>query len=177
MTERPLVSIVLIFLNEERFLEEAIQSVLSQTFNDWELLLVDDGSTDTSSAIAQRYAEQMSGKVRYFDHPAHANRGMSASRNLGIRNAHGKYVAPFDGDDVWLPKKLEEQVAILESHPEAALVYGPLRLWYSWTGRPEDARRDCMYGVNRSGHKPNANRVVQPPEQLVMFLFSHPSSW
>ena len=170
MNQQPLVSIVLIFLNEKRFLNEAVQSVLAQTFDDWELLFVDDGSSDGSSAIARRYAEQMPEKVRCFEHPGHANRGMSASRNLGIRNARGKYVAPFDGDDVWLPEKLREQVGILEAHPEVALTYGLLRLWYSWTGRPEDAHRDCLFGTNRRGHAPNANRIVQPPEQLAIFL-------
>ena len=170
VSERPLVSTLLVFLNQERFLEEAIQSVLTQTFNEWELLLVDDGSSDASSTIARRYAEQIPSKVRYLEHPGHTSLGISASRNLGIRNARGKYIAPFDGDDVWLPEKLEEQVAILESNPEAALVYGPMWLWYSWTGRPEDVHRDCLYGVNRSGRPPNANRLVQPPEQLLIFL-------
>jgi glycosyltransferase involved in cell wall biosynthesis len=170
VSKRPLVSIVLIFLNEECFLDEAVQSVLAQTFDDWELLLVDDGSSDGSSAIAQRYAGQMPERVRCLEHPGHANRGMSASRNLGIRHARGDYIAPFDGDDVWLPEKLEEQVGVLESHPEVALTYGLPRLWYSWTGRPEDAHRDCLFGTNRRGRAPNANRIVQPPEQLIIFL-------
>ena len=77
----PRVSVVMIFLNEERFITEALHSVRSQTYTDWELLLIDDGSTDTSTAIARDEAARYPGTVRYFDHPGHANRGMSASRS------------------------------------------------------------------------------------------------
>jgi glycosyltransferase involved in cell wall biosynthesis len=132
MYEKPQVSVIVIFLNEEQFLEEAIASVFAQSYARWELLLVDDGSTDGSTAIARQYAQQYPEKVRYLEHEGHLNRGMSASRNLGARHAAGKYIAFLDGDDVWLPNKLEQQVAILEVHPEAAMVYGPLRRWYSW---------------------------------------------
>jgi glycosyltransferase involved in cell wall biosynthesis len=72
--------------------------------------------------------------VRYLEHEGHQNLGMSASRNLGIRHAQGEYLAILDADDVWLLHILEEQVAVLESHPEAAIVYGSLYWWYSWTG-------------------------------------------
>src|SRR5206468_2884667 len=80
----PTVSVVVIFLNAERFLDEAIQSVMGQTYPHWELLLVDDGSTDGSSAIARGYTERQPNRVRYLEHPGHRNAGMSASRNLGL---------------------------------------------------------------------------------------------
>jgi glycosyltransferase involved in cell wall biosynthesis len=137
-----LVSVVLIFYNEARFVEEAIISVLAQTFGDWELLLVDDGSTDASTAIARHYAETYPSRVRYLEHQGHANRGTSASRNLGIRNARGAFVAPLDGDDVWLPRKLEEQLAVIEAHPDAGMLYGHPQHWYSWTRDPADVARD-----------------------------------
>ena len=78
-----MISVIIIFLNAERFIEEAIESVFDQNYGDWELLLVDDGSSDASSAIARRYTEQHPEKVYYFEHAGHENRGMSASRNLG----------------------------------------------------------------------------------------------
>jgi hypothetical protein len=81
LSDKPLVSVTLIFLNAERFIEEAIESVLRQTYENWELLLVDDGSTDGSTEIARSYTEHESGKVRYLEHDRHENRGMSASRN------------------------------------------------------------------------------------------------
>ena len=161
----PLVSTIIIFLNAERFLAESIESVLSQTYDHWELLFVDDGSTDESRNIALHYAEQYPGKVRYFDHPRHENRGMSASRNMGIANAKGEYIAFLDADDVWLPHKLEHQVAILESQPHAAMVYGPTQWWYSWTGDRTDVPRDYIHEL---GVEPNT--LLQPPVLISRFL-------
>src|SRR4028118_1816749 len=144
MSNKPLVSAIIIFLNEERFLPEAIESVLAQTYENWELLLVDDGSTDGSTQIALNYAERHPGKVRYLEHPDHQNRAMSASRNLGIEHAKGEYIAFLDADDVWMAHKLEQQVSILEAHPEAAMLYGNRQEWHSWTGEPEDIHRDFV---------------------------------
>lgn len=132
MTPDPIVSVVLIFFDDERFLGEAINSVLDQTFEDWELLLVDDGSTDGSADIARQVAAAHPQKVRYLDHPDHANRGISATRNRGISQARGRYVAFLDSDDVWNPEKLEEQMAILEKHPEVGLLFGASLYWWSW---------------------------------------------
>lgn len=159
------MSVIVIFLDAERFLEEAIQSVLAQTYPNWELLLVDDGSTDGSAAIARRLAKARPGWIRYLHHPGHANRGMSAARNLGLAHARGDHVAFLDADDVWLPHRLERHVAVLERDPELAAVYGPTRYWYGWTGRPEDAAAeftaDPLVGTDRRH---------EPPELLVRYL-------
>jgi glycosyltransferase involved in cell wall biosynthesis len=160
-----LVSIVIIFLNAERFIHEAIQSVFAQTYPAWELLLVDDGSNDESTAIAHQYALRHPKQVSYLEHPGHANRGMSASRNLGIRHANGEYIAFLDADDAWFPYTLQEQVAILEAHHQSAMVYGPLQWWYSWTGIPEDTQRDY---VEKLGVPPG--RLIKPPRLLPLFL-------
>jgi len=144
MNSKPLVSVIIIFLNVEKFIQEAIESVFAQTYKNWELLLVDDGSTDGSTQIALRYAERHPGKVRYLEQPGHQNRGMNAARNLGLRYTKGEYIAFLDADDVWLPHKLEQQVAILNSYPEAGMVYGNTQYWYSWTGRSEDVHRDFI---------------------------------
>ena len=165
MSSTPLVSAIVIFLNEEKFLQEAIESVFGQTYDNWELLLVDDGSTDASTEVALQYAKQFSKKVRYLEHHAHQNRGMSAARNLGIRNAKGEYIAFLDADDVWMPHILEEQVTILESHPAAAMVYGPVQWWYSWTRNPEDMRRDHLRTLNVP-----PNTLVKPPTPLLQCL-------
>jgi len=165
MPTAPTVSAIVIFLNEERFLCEAIQSVLAQTTDDWELLLVDDGSTDASSAIARSFAARFPDQIRYLEHPQHANLGMSASRNLGIECALGRFVALLDADDVWLPHKLESQKELLDARPEAGMVYGRSRYWFSWSGRPEDIKRDFipMTGVP-------SGTLVQPPSLLPTFL-------
>jgi glycosyltransferase involved in cell wall biosynthesis len=138
------VSVIIPFLNAERFLVEAIENVLAQTYSDWELMLVDDGSTDGSTRIAHFYAEKYPGQVRYLEHEEHRSLGMSTSRNLGIRHCKGRYVAFLDSDDVWLPHKLERQVAIMESEPRASMVYGLSQYWYSWTGDAEDRKRDFV---------------------------------
>src|SRR5262249_36292098 len=144
MPIKPLVSIIIPFLNAEKFLQETIESVFTQTYTNWEILLVDDGSIDSSTSIAQRYAEQSPSEVRYLEHANHQNQGVCASRNLGVSKARGKYIALLDADDVWLPHKLEQQVAILESQPEAGMVYGASQYWYGWTGVIEDAQRDFV---------------------------------
>jgi glycosyltransferase involved in cell wall biosynthesis/peptidoglycan/xylan/chitin deacetylase (PgdA/CDA1 family)/SAM-dependent methyltransferase len=163
MSEKPLVSGITIFFNGESFFQEAIESVLAQTYDRWELLLVDDGSTDRSTEIAQRYSMQYPGKIRYLEHEHHQNRGMSAARNLGSRHARGKYIAFLDADDVWLPQKLERQVAILESQPRAGMVYGRTEYWYSWTGIAEDRERDYVpdLGIPQDA-------IVEPPTLLTL---------
>src|SRR5438094_6087369 len=110
----PAVTAITIFLNEETFLADAVESVLAQSNRDWELLLVDDGSSDGSSGIAQSYAERNPQRIRYLEHSGHENRGMSASRNLGLTQARGRYVGFLDADDIWMPGKLAEQCAILD---------------------------------------------------------------
>lgn len=135
-----LVSCIIIFLDEERFLDEAVRSVFDQSHGSWELILVDDGSADGSTAIARRWAAEWPERVRYVEHPGHANAGMSASRNLGLAHASGSYVAFLDADDVWLPHKLEEQLALMRAHPEAGMVCGATELWSSWAGGAEADR-------------------------------------
>jgi glycosyltransferase involved in cell wall biosynthesis len=152
----PLVSVVLIFLNEERFIEEAVRSVREQTVTDWELILVDDGSTDRSTAIARDLATS-DGRIRYLDHPGHENRGTAVSRNFGAAHAVAPYIAFIDGDDVWMPGKLAEQVDLLERMPDVALVCGAELFWWSWD--PASTRVDTLHlaaGV--------ADRRFDPPE-------------
>ncbi len=168
----PLVSIVVQFLNAGRFLEEAVASVIAQRDPRWELLLVDDGSTDDSTAIARRHAAEDPGRVRYLEHAQHRNRGKSTSRNLGIRAARGAYVTFLDADDVFLPEKLAHQSAVLDAHPEAAIVYGRTEYWISWDAAA--AGRAGAYGrrprdfMSRLGVRTQA--VIAPPALLTLFL-------
>jgi glycosyltransferase involved in cell wall biosynthesis len=138
------VSIVVPFLDAERFLREAIESVRAQTYADWELLLVDDGSRDASKEIALSFARRDPGRISYLRHDGGGTRGLAATRNLGIEHARGDFVAFLDADDVWLPGKLEQQTAILAAQPHAAMVYGASEWWYSWSGIPEDRERDYV---------------------------------
>lgn len=160
------VSIITPFLNAGRFIEESIQSVLAQTYDDWELLLVDDGSTDASTRIALQYAAAHADRVRYLSHEQRQNRGASASRNLAARHARGEYLAFLDADDVYLPRKLEVQVPILDAHPDVAMLYAATEYWYSWRGRTDDGGRDWVW--RRYGATPDT--VIDPPQMLVRFL-------
>ena len=164
MNGNPMVSVVVVFHNTREFLGEAIESVLGQTFGDWELLLVDDGSTDRSDEIARSYAERDE-RIGYLHHPGRGNRGISTSRNLGIAHARGEYVAQLDSDDVWLPGHLQHLVQLLNTHRDAALVYGPVERWYSWTGEAADAARDFV-ARPLDGY----DRYLDPPALLPIIL-------
>ena len=163
MDQSPLVSVIIVFFNAEPFLHEAIRSVFEQNYPNWELLLVDDGSSDGSTRIAIDLVYRTPQQVRYLEHSAHANRGMSASRNLGIQHARGEYIAFLDADDVWLPNKLSEQVTLLEANPDVGMTYGHALIWSSWTGRPEDTDYRVNLGVP-------ADTLVSPPNLLPLLL-------
>lgn len=155
----PLVSVVLPFLNEERYLEEAVQSVLQQQLADWEMILVDDGSSDRSTLIARELAAQ-DDRIRFVDHPAHNNRGRSASRNLGVAHATAPYIAFLDADDVWMPGKLAGQVDLLEDMPDVAMVVGAIEYWYSWDPASTKADRIVLTGGV-------ADQRLEPPEPVL----------
>lgn len=167
MTDTPLVSVIIIFLDAAKFIRESIESVFEQTYNNWELLLVDDGSSDSSTQIARHYAVENSRRVRYLEHEGHKNHGMSATRNLGLRHATGEYIAFLDADDVWLPDKLEQQLKIMQLHPEAGMVYGASQYWHSWTGNPADRVQDY---TPKLGVEPDT--LIMQPTLLTLSLKS-----
>lgn len=158
------MSVVLIFHDDERFLPEAIAGVFSQTYTDWELVLVDDGSVDASTAIARDWAARHPERVHYLDHPGHANLGISATRNRGWRSSRGRYVALLDSDDVWEPEKLAEQVAILDTDPEVGLVVGASLYWWSWAG-PDAPSGDRLKPVGAAQDRSH------PPASLLSVLY------
>lgn len=158
----PFVSVVIAFLNEEQFLSEAVDSVLKQDYQHWELLLVDDGSTDHSTAIAKRYAEQRPGKIIYCDHEGHLNKGLSASRNRGIQAGTGSLIALLDADDVWRPGKLANQVAIFQAHQDVAMIAEASLYWYSWN---DQAKEDVLIAVGAPAG------IVYQPTELSALLY------
>jgi glycosyltransferase involved in cell wall biosynthesis len=165
MPQNNLVSVIIIFLDAEPFLKEAVESVLAQTYTDWELLLVDDGSSDGSSEIALSYASNRPSRIFYLEHEGHQNLGMSAARNLGIRHASGKYIAFLDADDYLLPARLETHVRLLEEYPSVGMLYGSTKYWHSWTGRPEDRQRDYTPDI-----RIRETTLFDPPQLLSLLL-------
>lgn len=135
----PTVSVIMNCFNCVRYLREALDSVCAQTYKDFEVVFWDNLSTDGSMEIAKQYP------VRFFSNTSLLPLG--ESRNLAIAQAQGKYIAFLDCDDAWLPTKLEKQIALLESHPELALVYSDCyhinakgiiqRTSFSGTSRPQ----------------------------------------
>lgn len=109
MTEN-LVSIITPCYNGSRYIAETINSVLSQTYPDWEMLIVDDGSKDNSAEIIKSYAEKDS-RIRLIQQP---NGGSANARNHGIREAKGQFIALLDADDIWKPEFLKEQIAFMK---------------------------------------------------------------
>jgi len=148
-----LVSVTIPFYNAERFLRETVESVLAQTYPEWEVLLVDDGSTDGSTAIAQSYAATFPDKIFYLEHSGHRNLGVNAARNLGARHSRGEFLAFLDSDDIWLPTKLEISVASMVEHPEAGFLFGSTVYWYEWD-------------AEGNNHKKNEVPMLAPGEAL-----------
>ena len=114
--ESPKVSVVIPACNQAGYLTESIQSVLSQTYNDYEIIVVDDGSTDDTRAVVER----MGGGIRYV---WQENQGLAGARNTGIRAARGEYVALLDSDDAWLPSFLASMMSLAKANPDAAVLY------------------------------------------------------
>jgi len=111
-----LVSIITPVHNAASHVEETIDSILNQTFEDWELILIDDFSTDNGVEILKKY-EQRDGRIRVLENDN--NEGAAITRNRGIRAAKGRYIAFLDSDDLWLPNKLEKQLAFMQENDYA----------------------------------------------------------
>ena len=110
---KPLVSIIIPAYNVEKYVQEAIDSALSQIYKDIEIIVVDDGSTDNTKKVLNPYIKK--GQIHYI---YQENKGLSSARNTGIRAAKGGYIAFLDSDDLFLPEKMQRQVDFLEKHQE-----------------------------------------------------------
>ena len=153
-----MVSVVVPFRNAAAFLGEAVQGVIDQTYEDWELLLVDDGSSDEGPEIAREFQrlDQRIICVRATEDRL----GISATRNVGLRLSRGEIVALLDSDDVWFPQKLEQQVELLEANPDVELLYGRSEYWHSWAAGSEGSDYTPALGTDPW-------QVIEPPELLL----------
>lgn len=137
------VSIIMPNYNCERFINETINSVFAQTYTDWELLIVDDCSTDKSVEIIKGYCEKDE-RVKLFVNAK--NRGAAAARNKALREAKGKWIAFLDSDDLWIPQKLEKQIAFMQAN----------RYKYSYTAYEQ---------ISEDGN--SLNKIVFGPKKIT----------
>jgi glycosyltransferase involved in cell wall biosynthesis len=121
--QQPLVSIISPTYNHEKFIAVCIESVLAQTYTNWEMIVVDDGSTDSTYEIACNWAKKDS-RIRSFTQKNIGIFRLGESYNFGLKQSSGKYIAVLECDDVWLPDKLQIQVDALEQKPECILSWG-----------------------------------------------------
>lgn len=165
--EKPLISVIISFLNEEVFLSEAVESVINQEYSNWELILVDDGSSDNSTQIAKDYAYRYQGNIKYTEHKEHINKGLSASRNQGISIAKGELIAFLDADDIWFPDKLNVQVTLMSENPKAAMLCEACEYWYSWNDK---TKQDITVEIGEVGDKSlkKSDKIFNPPALAEM---------
>lgn len=154
---KPLVSVIMPVWNGEKWLKTAIDSVLKQTYPQWELLVIDNGSTDASFRLIQQYNDP---RIRTFQQ---THSGVSSARNLGLENAQGTFICFLDCDDQLPPNSLGTRVGHFEKHPSVGFVDGAVEVWTadfsvqthsyipSFTGQPFDELRTlsgtCFYGI------------------------------
>lgn len=141
----PKVSIIMNCLNGEQYLKQALDSVFEQSYDDWEIIFLDNASTDNSAAIAKSYG----GRVRYFK--SQITYPVGKVRNLAINETKGEFIAFLDCDDIWLPQKLEKQVALLEKDSEVALVFSDMMVF--------DGTKDIYQYLGK--HKPQLKNIFR----------------
>ncbi len=155
------VSVIVPTYNYARFLPDAVESLLAQTFGDWECIVVDDGSTDDTPAVVGA-ATANDGRVRYV---SQANRGPSAARNRGVAESVGDYIQFLDADDVLPPTKLEAQIRRLETDPSIGIVYSDTRYFL------DSATKLLSYVV--PGPRPSSTPDDRSSDPLIRALIHH----
>ena len=139
-SSNPLVSVIIPAFNASEHIRQTLESVLAQTYQAIEVIVVDDGSSDATTDIVKEFVKRDT-RFQLF---RQTNAGVGAARNNAIRKARGKYIAPLDADDVWFPEKLEKQVACMEQYGmETGLVY----CWFSLV----DAHGDFLGNAHQEG--------------------------
>jgi len=156
----PKVSVIIPCYNREQYISETIHSVLSQTWPNIELIVVDDGSSDSSRAVLESFGS----RLQILEHPGRTNLGQSAAINMGIQNSSGEYVAILDSDDLFAPDKIEKQVYFLEQNPQFGLVYSNCI--------SIDENGGELHKMYFPGHKPPSG----PEQVLVECCFNVPSN-
>ena len=160
--ELPLVSVIIPFLNDSEWLIEALQSVINQHYPAWEAIVIDDGSEPQHSKIAKDFCSRYPAKIKYTNHDNHINRGVTISRNVGVANSSGTYLAFLDADDKWFCDKLKNQIDLFKKFPAAQMICEASQFWYSWNNEKAD---DYIKPI---GVSPD---TLYPPRSLTKNLY------
>lgn len=154
LSDAPFVTVIMPAFNSENYIAEALDSLSGQTYRNFEVIVVDDNSSDRSAEIAQSYEDKFPLTVLKLD----ANVGQAAARNAGIELAKGEWFALLDSDDVWLPNKLEQQIGLINENPDVSLVFsngysfddtGELNIFYRREKNfPQGDVLKCLYRHN-----------------------------
>ena len=151
----PLVSIISPTYNHEKFIADCIESVLAQTYSNWEMIIIDDGSNDRTFGVATEYAKKDS-RIKQFTQNNIGIFRLGESYNFALSQCQGKYIAILECDDVWLPEKLAIQVEVLEQHPECVLSWGKaylasIDLSYNYFLAPKNSDDQHLFYNNPPG--------------------------
>lgn len=142
----PLVSVFMPTYNQEQFISESIESVINQTYKNWELIIGDDSSTDTTHIIAKEYEKSHAGKIKVLQNSK--NLGITKNSNKTLKYCQGKYVAFTAGDDIFMPKKIERQVALMEKESTCDISYHDVEVFDTSTGNILKYWNSGKFGVN-----------------------------
>ena len=148
MEKNPLVSIITPVYNHGSYINSCIESVLAQTFPGWEMIIMDDGSTDETGDIVKTYT-QRDERIRYFRQENKGIFRLGETYNQALSYARGEYISILEGDDLWMPDKLERQVAMLEADPMIVLAWGQAGSVRHESDEKIDLKPD-VYGINPS---------------------------
>lgn len=150
--DTPAVSVIIANYNRADLLEQAIQSVIDQTFQDFEMVIFDDGSHDHSFEVIESYRQKIPEKMKLFTHEGRANKGIVATYREAIAEADGEYVAFLEHDDRWSPGYLEKKVEVLMAYPEVGVVFSPYRIVSNgWFGKDMMLRQWLLRLTIKSG--------------------------
>ncbi len=158
VNDAPLISIIVPFLNGSDWLIEALESVVGQTYPNWEIIVLDDGSEEKHSAVAKDYCSRHVNKITYTEHPGHVNKGVTISRNKAIELSNGDLIAFLDADDYWLPGKLAYELILFTQYPVAEMICEASQFWYSWNDPLADDST-ILVGVS-------PGKLYHPPELM-----------
>jgi len=154
----PIVSINLCCYNSEKYLKETLQSIIAQTYKDWELIIINDGSTDSTEAIVKEFISQGFPIIYFFQE----NHGLGYSRNKAIEHSSGEYIAFIDHDDIWMSDKLEKQMSIFNNRSDIDFVYSN---YYKMT---DYGKKRFVLGLK--GKQPEGNVFVDFIYKYLVFI-------